>query len=51
MNLTAKDIIPLALATVDVVQGLVCIWKRDVPLAWYWFAAAQITLATVFMHK
>lgn len=50
MSVGPKDYLPLLLVAVDFVEVAICLWSRDWARAWYWFAAGQITLATVFMR-
>jgi hypothetical protein len=45
-----KHVIPFCLAAFDFVEVAVCLAQRDWARAWYWAAAGQITLATIFMH-
>lgn len=51
MSVGVKDILPLLLVAVDLVESLVCAWHRDYARAWYWLAAGQITFATVLMKR
>jgi hypothetical protein len=51
MSFGVKDILPLLLVAVDLVESLVCAWQRDYARAWYWLAAGQITFATVLMKR
>ena len=45
----ARHIIPICLAAFDFVEAAICAWCHDYARSWYWAAAGQITLATVFM--
>ncbi|MBR4654158.1 MAG: hypothetical protein IKO72_12440 [Kiritimatiellae bacterium] len=45
----ARHIIPICLAAFDFVEAVICVWYHDYARSWYWAAAGQITLATVFM--
>ena len=51
MSIGVKDILPLLLVAVDLVESRVCAWQRDYARAWYWLAAGQITFATVLMKR
>lgn len=51
MSIGVKDILPLLLVAVDLVESLVCAQQRDYARAWYWLAAGQITFATVLMKR
>jgi hypothetical protein len=51
MSFGVKDILPLLLVAVDLVESLVCAWQRDYARAWYRLAAGQITFATVLMKR
>ena len=46
-----KWAIPAGLAAFDVVEAVICLAQKDYARAWYWLAAAQITVATIFMGK
>lgn len=46
-----KHAIPFCLAAFDFIEVAVCAWANDWPRAWYWAAAGQITLATIYMHN
>ena len=36
-------------AAFDFIEAAICAWCHDYARSWYWAAAGQITLATVFM--
>lgn len=46
----SKHAIPVCLAAFDFIEAAVCLVARDYARAWYWSAAGQITLATIYMH-
>lgn len=45
----SKHAIPICLAAFDFIEAGVCTLARDWARAWYWAAAGQITLATIYM--
>lgn len=45
----SKHAIPICLAAFDFIEAGVCALARDWARAWYWAAAGQITLATIYM--
>ena len=44
-----KNIMPLLLTAIDVVQCVICICHKDTPRAIYWIAAAALTVSTIYM--
>lgn len=46
-----KSVIPILLATADVVQAAVCGWHGDWPRAMYWMCAAGITYSTTLIRS
>ena len=47
----SKHAIPICLAAFDFIEAAVCLVARDYARVWYWAAAGQITLATIYMHN
>ena len=45
----SKNLLPIVLALIDIAAAVVCVCKHDYIRAWYWFAAANITGATICM--
>ena len=46
----SKSVIPVALATADAVQAVVCACHGAWPRTIYWACAAGITASTVWIH-
>lgn len=47
----SKHIIPAVLAAADILAAIVCLAHHDLARAFYWFAAGQITVASILMRS
>jgi hypothetical protein len=45
-----KNILPMVLIIIDLVQSIVCVFHKDFVRALYWLSAGVLTATTMFMR-
>ena len=44
-----KEIMPIILTIIDIIQAIVCISSKDYARFFYWVSAAVLTVSTIYM--